>query len=90
MAQRSQFKIAPIGFRLITAEILYRLPDAPALLQSYIWQDYDRTPELPRLSAFLDYWSANLDGALHSVRWTQSGFGSAARYRHLDGEAWLH
>jgi hypothetical protein len=29
------------GFSLTTAEILYRLPDYPRLLQSFIWQDYD-------------------------------------------------
>jgi uncharacterized protein Usg len=41
------------GFSLTTAEILYRLPDYPRLLQSYIWQDYDVRPvtsELPRAS----------------------------------------
>jgi uncharacterized protein Usg len=27
------------GYSLTTAEILYRLPDHPALLQSFIWQD---------------------------------------------------
>ena len=37
------------GFSLTTAEILYRLPDYPRLLQSYIWQDYDVAPEFPKL-----------------------------------------
>jgi uncharacterized protein Usg len=35
------------GFSLTTAEILYRLPDHPRLLQSYIWQDYDLAPSFP-------------------------------------------
>ena len=35
------------GFSLTTAEILYRLPDHPALLQSYVWQDYDQHPRFP-------------------------------------------
>jgi uncharacterized protein Usg len=48
------------GFSLTTAEILYRLPDYPRLLQSYIWQDYDLAPKLPKLVDFLDYWVANL------------------------------
>jgi uncharacterized protein Usg len=90
MARISACKTAPIGFRLVTAEILYHLPDAPALLQAFVWQDYDRAPELPRLRAFLDYWSANLDGTLHSVRLAQTGLGGAADYRHLDAEALLH
>ena len=56
------------GYSLTTAEILYRLPDYPRLLQSYIWQDYDVAPEFPKLVNFLDYWAANLDGPLHRVR----------------------
>jgi hypothetical protein len=37
------------GFLLTTAEILYRLPDYPRLLQSYIWQHYDLAPRFPKL-----------------------------------------
>lgn len=55
-------------FRLTTAEILYRLPDFPKLLQSYVWQDYDRAPEFPELRRFLDFWETNLDGKLYAVR----------------------
>ena len=56
------------GYRLATAEILYRLPDHPKLLQSYIWQDYDLAPRYPVLHRFLDFWTRELDGAIHSVR----------------------
>jgi uncharacterized protein Usg len=55
------------GYSLTTAEIIYRLPDHPALMQSYIWQDYDLHPRFPRLKAFLDFWSHNLEGKLHQV-----------------------
>lgn len=55
-------------YRLTTAEILYRLPDYPKLLQSYLWQEMDITPDFPRLTKFLDYWERNLDGRLHTVR----------------------
>lgn len=55
------------GYRLTTAEILYRLPDHPALLQSYLWQDYDLAPGYPELRRFLDFWERNLDGKLYSV-----------------------
>lgn len=54
-------------YRLTTAEIIYHLPDHPALLQSYIWQDYDMAPEFPILHRFLDFWKSELDGRLHSV-----------------------
>ncbi|GHD59325.1 hypothetical protein GCM10017083_43340 [Thalassobaculum fulvum] len=55
-------------YRLTTAEILYRFPDFPGLLQSYLWQEMDVAPDFPRLTRFLDYWERNLEGRLHSVR----------------------
>ena len=64
----SQLYLQLKGFRLTTAEILYHLPDYPRLLQSYIWQEYDRAPEFPRLHKFLGFWEDNLDGKLHSVK----------------------
>lgn len=78
------------GFRLTTAEIIYRLPDAPALLQSYIWQDYDQAPEFPRLRRFLDFWEENLDGTLHSVRLAHTSLVSPSRYRHLGVDNIIH
>lgn len=56
------------GYSLTTAEILYRLPDHPSLLQSYVWQEYDFHPTFPRLREFLDFWSGNLDGRLYCIR----------------------
>jgi len=55
-------------YRLTTAEILYHIPDHPHLLQAYVWQEYDIAPRFPELHRFLDFWSRNLDGTLHSVR----------------------
>jgi len=54
-------------YRLTTAEILYHMPDHPHLLQSYLWQEYDLAPNFPVLRRFLDFWTRNLDGPLHSV-----------------------
>ncbi len=64
---REDLKLQLLGFRLTTAEILYHMPDHPALLQSFVWQQMDRAPRYPRLSKFLEFWHANLDGAVHSV-----------------------
>lgn len=66
MADR-QFQEQLAGFSLTTAEILYRLPDHPSLLQAFIWQEYDVHPRFPRLKSFLDFWSANLEGKLYRV-----------------------
>jgi uncharacterized protein Usg len=56
------------GYGLTTAEIHYRRPDHPALLQLYVWQEFDLAPRFPELTAFLDYWQRELEGILHSVR----------------------
>ena len=56
------------GWRLTTAEILYRLPDHPALLQSYVWQELDLLPDFPALKKFLDFWERKLEGKLYSVK----------------------
>ena len=65
------------GFSLTTAEILYRLPDFPRLLQSYIWQD-------------LDYWAANLDGPLYRVRVTHRRLIAPREFRFVEGELRLN
>ena len=61
------FRAQLAGFSLTTAEILYRLPDHPSLLQTYIWQEYDSAPRFPKLQSFLDFWIAKLDGKLFRV-----------------------
>lgn len=55
-------------YRLTTAHIYYYRPDFKTLLQEYIWQELDLAPKYPILRKFLDFWEANLDGKLHSVR----------------------
>lgn len=54
-------------YRLTTAEIIYRLPDFPEFLQSYIWQDYDIAPKFPALYKFLNFWEKEIEGPIHSV-----------------------
>jgi uncharacterized protein Usg len=66
MAEQS-FKDMMSGYSLTTAQILYRMPDHPSLIQSYIWQDYDQHPRFPRLQGFLDFWSRELEGKLFKV-----------------------
>ena len=78
------------GFSLTTAEILYRLPDHPSLLQSYIWQDYDLAPDHPRLFKFIDFWRSELDGALHSVRFAHRRVLASGEWRNVTGEFTLH
>ncbi len=74
------------GFSLTTAEILYRLPDYPAVLQSYVWQDYDEHPRFPKLKKFLDFWQENLDGQLFKVRVAHRHLITPAEVQMVNGE----
>jgi uncharacterized protein Usg len=74
------------GFSLTTAEILYRMPDHPSLLQTYIWQDYDQHPTFPKLQVFLNFWTENLDGPLFRVRIAHRKLISPAEMRMVGGE----
>jgi uncharacterized protein Usg len=56
------------GWRLTTAEVIYYLPDHPKLLQTFIWQTLDLAPAYPRIRKFLDFWKAEIDAVIHSVR----------------------
>jgi uncharacterized protein Usg len=78
------------NYRLTTAEIVYRLPDFPDLLQSYIWQELDLAPEFPVLHKFLKFWGRNLDGKLHSVRVASTGILSPGEVRWASAELQLH
>lgn len=78
------------GYSLTTAEILYHMPDHQHLLQSFIWQEYDQVPDLPRLRKFLDFWTQNLDGPLHSVRYSAKKLISASEWRNVSGELRLN
>ncbi len=78
------------GYRLSTSEIIYRMPDHPELLQSFIWQLYDIAPDFPELHKFLDFWQENLDGPLHSVRVMSREIIGAGRYRNVEHSFALH
>jgi uncharacterized protein Usg len=63
----AEFRRQLEGYGLTTANILYRLPDHPWILQNYIWQQHDLHPHFPKLRKFLDFWERDLDGLLYSV-----------------------
>lgn len=78
------------SFSLTTAEILYRMPDYPSLLQSYIWQEYDSWPRLPKLKSFLDFWDTCLEGKLFRVTVASTQLISSAELRIIGTELKLH
>lgn len=86
----SDFSMMLKDYRLTTAEILYHLPDHPALLQSYLWQDLDIAPKFPVLSKFLDFWENQIDGKLHSVQIASTQLIVPSRFIYCKGEFNVH
>src|SRR6201987_3928670 len=84
------FRKLALGYGLTTAEILYRMPDHPSLLQTYVWQNYDLFPRFPALQDFLQFWQTRLEGPLYSVRVAHSKLIKPAELRAVDGVFRLH
>jgi uncharacterized protein Usg len=77
-------------YRLTTAEILYRFPDHPSLLQTYIWQDLDLNPDFPVLKKFLAFWNISLEGKLYAVKVAVCDDIRSTEYRHIPVSLLLH
>lgn len=86
MAETTALELQLRGYRLTTAEILYHMPDHEHLLQTFLWQHLDLAPQFPCLRRFLDFWAANLDGRLHSVRVAHAELITPAQWRLQDSQ----
>lgn len=86
----SNLRLMLNDYRMTTAEILYHLPDHPALLQSYVWQELDLAPKFPILNKFLGFWEKELDGKLHSVKVTSAKLISPTEFTFCSGELNVH
>ena len=80
-----EFRLQMEGYGLTTAEIHYQRPDHPSLLQLYVWQEYDLAPRFPTLKGFLDFWSRELDGVLHSVQVAHDRLIGPAEWKAVNG-----
>jgi uncharacterized protein Usg len=72
------------GYGLLTARILYHMPDHPTLLQTFVWQTLDKAPVFPELRRFLDFWQRDIEGKLHSVKISHRDLIGPADWRVLD------
>lgn len=78
------------GYGLTTAEMFYGLPDHPAVLNSFIWQDYDQAPDHERLFRFIEFWQEEIEGPLHSVRYCHRKLIAPGEWRQVVGEFHYH
>ena len=78
------------GYGLTTAEMFYRIHDYQHVLNSYIWQGYDLAPDHPKLFEFVEFWQNELDGPLHSLRFTHRKLIAPGTWRSVTGKCTLH
>lgn len=90
MTMDSDFLKQIDGYGLTTAEIHYRMPDQPSLLQLYLWQNYDLAPHFPALQNFLEFWEREIEGLLHSVRVAHQRLIRPAEFKAVSGVLTLH
>lgn len=86
----SETELMMAGYGLTTAEFYYVLPDHPSVLNTFVWQDYDQAPDHDRLLGFIDYWHAEIEGPLHSVRFVHRKLISPGEWRNVTGEFTYH
>ncbi len=84
--EHADFRKQLKDYRLTTADILYRLPDHPAVLQQFIWQELDIAPLFPVLKKFLHYWDTHLEGRLYRVKVAHQALVSPGEFRYCEGE----
>jgi uncharacterized protein Usg len=78
------------GATLLTAEVLYYMPDHPRLLQTFMWQTLDMAPKYPRLNKFLDHWRREIEAVIHSVRVAHADPMAVPAWRSAGGVLRLH
>ena len=76
-------------YRLTTAKIIYHMPDFTEILQEFIWQEYDLAPQYPALTDFLQFWTREIDGKLHSVYVANTEIITPSDYRFADWQGTL-
>jgi uncharacterized protein Usg len=52
---------------IVTVDILYYMPDYSDIIQEFVWQTKDITPELPKIHSFLNYWKNNIEAVIKEV-----------------------
>lgn len=73
------------GYGQTLAEVTYRMPDHLSVLQIFMWQFYEIHPHFPELKKFLRFWEKEIEGPLHSVRFTHQKLIAPTEWRNVGG-----
>ena len=78
------------GYGLTTANFYYRMPDYLHVLNVFTWQDYDLSPDYPRLFEFIEYWQKKIEGPLHSVEFAHRKLIAPGEWQNQVGKFLYH
>ncbi len=81
--QASDTELMLRGYGLTTAEIYYRMPDYRNVLNTFLWQHNGYCARYPELFRFIEFWQGNIEGPLHSVRFTHRKLIGPGEWRHV-------
>lgn len=65
----------------VTLAVSYYRLDYPSILQDFVWQLDDRTPDFPRVHKFLDHWRREIEAVIAEV---QISTHDGADWRRID------
>ena len=52
---------------IASVQVIYYLPDYENILNEFIWQTEDISPEYPRIDKFIKYWDKNIEGRIKDI-----------------------
>lgn len=75
-------KMISQGYRLVSVNILYYMPDQRNLVNEFMWQTLDLIPKYPRIHQFLDFWKKEIDAIIKDVQVGNSNFLEYNKWRN--------
>lgn len=81
--QDADFTLFMKGYRHVTLNVVYYMPDHRSLLNEFIWQTLDLRPSYPRVQQFLSHWRREIDAVIKEVLLSDSDLGEAPKYRRV-------
>ena len=52
---------------IVTVSVFYWIQDYKHILQQFVWQTDDISPEYPRVHTFLNYWHDNIEAVIEEI-----------------------
>tara|TARA_B100001559_G_C16486192_1_gene616163 strand:+ start:156 stop:407 length:252 start_codon:yes stop_codon:yes gene_type:complete len=65
-----------------SVQVIYYMPDYKNILNEFVWQTEDITPEFPRIGKFIKYWDENIEGLIRDIYVYDHGI--EQKVRHVD------